>query len=853
MSKNSVITRSFFGVVLGMLATACTSQSPQPIQFETAPYFFDIGANNSEVGEEAYLLTPDFQYSEENAYGWLSSKAKTFEHTEWERSRDAFLIDGASNEKWEFKADIPEGEWWLALWYEAGFEDSSTIQIMVNGENTTPELQAFTEGAEARVDIQKMYRVVQQKVEVTDSGITFSLTGDKDIVRLNGFALIPDPGSAEEEELLQLSNKIKEAGTFNSQQELEHILTELDQLADQEEYRSFTAYWKLQVELLQKAEKYFNYRGWSWATEETGLGLFDHLHQSVMLYDGLLNHENPEENPLYERALWHRGRLLHWLWLERGTERESDAAKRDLKKIYELHPNDEIVQMYNGYQIDSPDPFDEMQKPANAPDWAFAQWEVMNRLKHIVDWWVLEQQSENGEFGGKFGDDVEILRFWSPLILSGDSIVYRGWKKLADGVWNSNKVYQGYAKNPSDVEHSSEFISDTAPLMVLYTDDPVYEERLAYSADHFRNLWTGFNENGHRFFKSSWFSSTEVEMEPPKNRDVPYTTRATKAVRYYGWKSKDPETLQALEEWADAWLHVSQRTDKGKPKGIIPASIEYPSESFNGDEPNWYTANMFWDYFEWSGGSAILDQLLFTWTITGDEDYLEPIVQHLDLVSKYKGSLSAPVDSFEQGSEAWAAHKLGNSSGFWDLVGTWRLLTENGNYDELIIEHGTPFIKYRLTGNEEHLVEGIQPYLETIRYNFPMLTSEAIHTDRVHIAPGNEREAGILQGMITGYGISESASPYIAISWEEASRDITYLVTDSDSTRLNMDLYSFSEKEENATMRLWQLKPGFYNLIITSEGNQVSKEEIKVRRGGDRFSISLSNQKPVKVAITQKN
>ncbi|MEX2363697.1 MAG: hypothetical protein WD597_08740, partial [Balneolaceae bacterium] len=269
MSKNSVITRSFFGVVLGMLATACTSQSPQPIQFETAPYFFDIGANNSEVGEEAYLLTPDFQYSEENAYGWLSSKAKTFEHTEWERSRDAFLIDGASNEKWEFKADIPEGEWWLALWYEAGFEDSSTIQIMVNGENTTPELQAFTEGAEARVDIQKMYRVVQQKVEVTDSGITFSLTGDKDIVRLNGFALIPDPGSAEEEELLQLSNKIKEAGTFNSQQELEHILTELDQLADQEEYRSFTAYWKLQVELLQKAEKYFNYRGWSWATEET--------------------------------------------------------------------------------------------------------------------------------------------------------------------------------------------------------------------------------------------------------------------------------------------------------------------------------------------------------------------------------------------------------------------------------------------------------------------------------------------------------------------------------------------------------------------------------------------------------
>ncbi|HBX65873.1 MAG TPA: hypothetical protein DEG32_06840, partial [Balneolaceae bacterium] len=211
------------------------------------------------------------------------------------------------------------------------------------------------------------------------------------------------------------------------------------------------------------------------------------------------------------------------------------------------------------------DPFDGINKPTNAPDWAFAQWEVTNRLKHIADWWVLEQQDERGEFGGKYGDDVEILRFWSPLILSGDSVVYEGWKKLADGVWNSSKVYKGYAKNPSDVEHSSEFISDTAPLMVLYNDDDRYEERLSYSADYFKNLWTGFNDNNHRFFKSSWFSSTEIEMEPPKNRDVPYTTRAAKAVRYYAWKTQDASTLKALEEWADGWLAVSQQTDKGKP------------------------------------------------------------------------------------------------------------------------------------------------------------------------------------------------------------------------------------------------------------------------------------------------
>ncbi|HBX65874.1 MAG TPA: hypothetical protein DEG32_06845, partial [Balneolaceae bacterium] len=66
---------------------------------------------------------------------------------------------------------------------------------------------------------------------------------------------------------------------------------------------------------------------------------------------------------------------------------------------------------------------------------------------------------------------------------------------------------------------------------------------------------------------------------------------------------------------------------KGKPVGIIPASIAFPSGEFNGSEDNWYTANMYWDYFDWSGGSAILDQLLFTWTMTGNDKYLTPFIQ----------------------------------------------------------------------------------------------------------------------------------------------------------------------------------------------------------------------------------
>ncbi len=844
------IKPAVIGIMVCLSAGACQFR-PGPIHFSKTPYFFDAGGHGSEVPDGYYPLTPDTKYSEQNGYGWVGDGLKPFTRQEWKKSRDAFLIDGVSAKRVGFRADIPPGKWWLVLWFGAGMEDSSTTRLLVNGKNTTPALQAFTPDEEPRKVIQKTYRVIQQQVVIADSGLTFSLLGEQDSVRLMGFALIPDPGVPQNGELSSVLKKIKEAGRYDSRQKLEPIIQELNRLsAEKKEYRNFAAYWSLQLKLLQKAEKYFYYRGWSWATEKTGMGLFDHLYQSVMLYDGLLDRENPRENPLYERALWYRGRLLYWLWLERGIYFEHDAAARDLRKMAELHPRDSLVRMYNGEQIDTPDPFDGVKKPANAPAWAFSEWELMNRLKHIVDWWVLDRQSKTGEFGGKFGDDVELLRFWSPLILSGDTVAYQGWKKLADGVWNSDRMYKGYAKKPSDVEHSSEFLSDTAPLMVLYTDDPVYENRLSWSAGYFRNLWTGFNDKGYRFFKSSWFSSTEVEMQPPRNRDVPYTSRATKAVRYYAWKARDPETLKALQEWSDGWLHASQRTDKGKPLGIIPASVEYPTGAFNGDGSNWYTANMFWDYFDWTGGASILDQLLFTWTMTGQKKYLKPIVQNLQFVSKYAGSLSEKKNDFRKGSDKWAAYRLSHSSEFWSVIGTWRLLTGNKKYDRLLMQYGTPFIKYRLTGNPDYLVKGMEPYLKTIRYNYPMFTSEVIHTDRVHIAPGNTRQAGILQGMVTGYNIYEGSSPYIAVSWENASRDATFLVTNSDSSSLHVILYSFSKNNDKLTARLWQLRPGIYTMKITGRGKILESKKITIQKGGERFPILLPPHERIQLDIT---
>lgn len=843
-----IIKRNITVALLAFIVAGCNPMKAQPINFGSQPYFFDAGAINSNLAEGKYLVTPDLVYSEELGYGWTSENLKEFYHEATEESRGAFLVDGVIGNEVGFKADIPSGDWWLTIWFEGGIEDSVASTITIQGEIQNFDLQAFQPHTEAREEIQKMYRLVQKKVRVGDDGLALNIIGNDDQVRLLGIGLVPTqkPQNQKQEELLSL---IKQTGLLNSDQNIESVRRQLAEAKDQPENVSFVTHWDNQLGILSKAEEFFYLRGWSWASDSTNMSLFDHLHQSVMVYDGILAMENAEEHPLYERALWYRGRLLYWLYLERGGSNEKRGADRDIERLYQSHSDNDLVAMYSGKKFDTPDEFDEVPKKNNTPEWAATQWELTNRLKSIVDWWVNVQQDENGEFGGKFGDDVEILRWWSPLILSGDQTTYKGWKKLADGVWNSSKVKNGYAKKPSDVEHSSEFISDTAPLMVLYNDDPVYADRLAYSSDYFQNLWTGYNTNGNRFFKSAWFSSSEVEMEDPKNRDVSYNARAAKAVRYYSWKTNDSDTKTALIEWADSWLNISKSTQKGKPEGIIPPSVEYPSEDINGNEPTWYLANMYWDYFDWSGSNAILDQLLFTWTFTGDDKYLEPLIQHLDLLVKYKDELDRDSNPYEEGSEGWATYIFGNKSQFWNVVENWRLLSGNTAYDDLILEHGSDLIKYRITKNEKYLVEAMKPYLETVRVNVPMLTSEVIHTDRVFIKDPGVREAGILQGMITGFGADESSSPYIAVSWEKASRDLTFLVTDSDSTHLNIDMYSFSESSESTTMRIWQLKKGSYQVLKKVNG-KTETIEIEVKNRGDRFEIDIPSQATVSMSVS---
>ncbi|MEQ9296939.1 MAG: hypothetical protein RIF33_00175 [Cyclobacteriaceae bacterium] len=807
-------------------------------QLKWQPYYFDCGPADSELQEGAQRLSPEDEYKADKGLGWIDPTGNGFVNEDFKRSRDAFNIDGIAAPSLDLRVDLPTGKWWVTLMMDAGYEDSSTVSLKINEELIDLSWHAFQPSAEPRKELQPSYRVYQGAFDVNES-LLISIMGGDNEARLLGLSLIPhqEPtGTAQQ----GFATEIQSLGKYSSEVAVAPILERLQILSASNPRDPYYAYWSNQLDLLARAEDHFMKRGWEKYIQTTGLSIWGQLHQAVMILDGMLNHPQAADSPLYERTLFLRGRILYWLGLERGGPNEIAQGRKDLAKLYEMYPEDNLLAMYNGKPVDIPDACDELAVDANAPRWSSKQLELLCRMRNIAHWWVLEQQAENGEFGGKLGDDVELLRWWTPVLLSGDSLSFVGWSKLADEIFQNRKVYKGYSKKPLDVEHASEFIADTAPMMAVCSDDQVYLDRLRYSVDYFMDLWTGKSDKGNRFFKSSWFSSTEVDENPPRNRDHGYNARATKAVRYYAWKTQDAQVIEALNEWSEAWLSAAMRTDKGKPEGVIPASIRYPDEAFNGDELTWYKANMYWDYFEWeqSPGSMILDQLLYSYTSTRDERFLEPLLKSLELIEKYeKGSVDA-----EEGSEAWAAEILKSKSSFWSVAAQWRFLTGSTRFDDLLEKYGTPYLRYRLTGDEAHLEEGLEKVLENARYNTPLKTFEAVHTDRVYIR-GYEH----LTTMLTGNGSNEGLSPLFAVTWENTDDNFTALVKESSFNHLSVEFYSHADNANEIDIRLWQLEPGEYQIISNDKGGTATPLTIVSK--GQRLKLNVPPNELISLEI----
>ncbi|WP_417451580.1 hypothetical protein [Kordiimonas sp.] len=829
-----------------------------------SPPFLDATAQNivldagppDTLTKDGLPLETTTIYSAERGYGWLDpDKERVFVTRDgMERSRDAFTIDSIEASSLDFRIDLPVGDWLVRFWAEAGLEYINTATFKANGIEHPLNWYEFAEPSEPSTQLRRGYRLYQKVVKVGNDGLVLNWQGGKDKVRLNGLQFIPAPESEVDladikDTKIQILLRVKEAGRYNSTVSLDAIVRDLEKTLATDPNNLVAAYWLPQVETLARAEEYFEgLRGWEWARKKTGLSMFGRYNQAIMLLDGLLASAD-SNHLLYERVRYQRGRILYWLDREGHGQHYDGWLPEDLRYLAQRHPNDNLLAMYTGAKIDTPDACDFVIAPETAPNWSLGQSEVLCRTKLLSNWWVTERQNPNGELGGKYGDDVEMLRWWSIPFLAGDAVTSLGWKTLATGVWSSDRLEDGYYKNASDVEHAAEPISDTAPLL-SYLNEPEYTARLSNSARHFLERWTVRTPDGKRYFRSAWFGAHTIDERPPRNRDVPMNGRAAKAVKFYAWNVDDPALHTALHEWARAWADAAMSTDKGKPKGVVPASLRASDQSINGDEPNWYDANMFWEYFNWSheSGQQIYDLLLFAAQLTGDETLLAPLYASADLVEKHLKQSGNSSQTPAPGSEAWAASHLAKAGGFWSVLSQWRLLYDKPRYDDLLKSHGGAYIKFRLTGDEKHLAEAATPILDEIRYNFPMRTDEALFTDRVYISKTNATPE--ILGMLTGS--LRTSAPYAAITWQNTPAGFSALVRDNGKDRLVVDAYLSATANGSLNFRLWQLDTGLYDVHVQEGSGGTVTLPLSIETAGQLVSIPAEAEGLYKISISRK-
>ena len=125
----------------------------------------------------------------------------------------------------------------------------------------------------------------------------------------------------------------------------------------------------------------------------------------------------PESSVVYPLTWLYRGRMVIWYAMESGSvwsipekRREFfDIARVFFEQYVKAFPENKIAGMYLGHPIS---PHKHYEAVLGAPQWAVYQREGLERLADIIEWWIDNRMREDGQYGGGWGDDCEMWRWW---------------------------------------------------------------------------------------------------------------------------------------------------------------------------------------------------------------------------------------------------------------------------------------------------------------------------------------------------------------------------------------------------------------------------------------------------------
>ncbi|MHC4475807.1 MAG: hypothetical protein ACYTEL_09180 [Planctomycetota bacterium] len=578
-----------------------------------------------------------------------------------------------------------------------------------------------------------------------------------------------------------------------------------------------------------------------------------------------------EISPLYPLLCFYRGRQLaqHTIGASGtwgGGWENIDTARALFGIAARAFPENRIIRMYLGEPI----PVEKQYPPdPGAPEWANLHRECLERLTDVMEWWIDNRQRPDGSFGGGWGDDVEFWRVWYSVVIPfEDAKLVNAQARLARGVWSQPHMSAGYTSKMSDVEHTAEDSADTlSPMILLEPDNPEWSRRALGIADLMRGLWMGRNERDLLQFKSIYFNVDKIQMR--QTCDTFYHTRVAHPLMILWLRTADAKVGELISDWMSTWVDATRRAENGKPAGVLPCAIYWPSGRVGGPRPDWwnpidYTENKTNYYTFPSQLSQMCRCLLLTYYMTGDEKFIEPLRSMARIRLKFLDRASA-IEDAAPGSEQWCAEHMG---GILPALAKYRLLTGNDEFDGLLVREADPIITYRLKGDIAPMVEALRNNAEFMRVNFEAYTTEMRCTDRLFMYPEvyghwgpdeKSRKAGIRQfsrsiiyQVATGDPGDLLYFPLMAVRWLTRPREIAAFVTDSGDDHLKAQLYHFGTEPRPMAAELYMLKPGAYEMVLSCPGKAGPTRLVEVKSPRTRISFQLPAQTMCELSLAKQ-
>jgi len=442
------------------------------------------------------------------------------------------------------------------------------------------------------------------------------------------------------------------------------------------------------------------------------------------------------------------------------------------------------------------------------------------------------------------------------MIAFEDGKITAAQARFSGAVMGQDYMKGGYMTTMTDVEHSAEDSTDTIlPMMHLLPDDEVWRGRAMRLAELMRDLWTGTNQRGFLQFRSTYFTADKVHEDPQKACDTPYHVRAIQPALLLWQRTGDPRLTELFSAWMDTWVDAAARSERGKPAGIIPAALHWPEGTIGGLGENWWDPRNHGEptLYEWpSSMGAFTDAMLLTYTMAGNEEYLEPIRSMARIRLNY---LRQGRPTGEPGTEAWCAAKMGFLAG---TIAKYRVLTGDTQFDDLLAGGGSAYLAFRLTGNREPLAAALASNATAFSFNFPRYTSEVRWTDRVLRFPAvfvgevklaeprfdvQQPRPELLYSTATGDPGGLGYFQMNAVRWLTRPRGIAALVKHAGPDAFSAEVFHFGDQPREMGAEFYLLQTGRYVLTVRpaaqaeGEPSQTMPFEVAGARAQVRFTV----------------